>query len=220
MEILENQLIRAVLIKDRDKARTLSESIVRYISENSASFEYFKSYLVQFNGIFYWNTIKNITDFEFTNSILKERNNFLLNILNTFDMNSLNKVFERMIDFYTASQNELIYNCKNSLVKTMLIYIYNNCNQKISLDLLACTFHLSKSYVSNLISRHVSISLPIILLNFRMEKAKTLLIDSNLPINEISKLSGFDSTSYFCHQFKNVHNLTPKQFRAKNYKNI
>ncbi|MDL2310426.1 helix-turn-helix transcriptional regulator [Peptostreptococcaceae bacterium OttesenSCG-928-C18] len=220
MEILENQLIRAVLEKDRLKANELSKSILKNISDKSSSFVYFKSYLTQFNGIFYWNTIKNVKDFEFTNSILEKRNSFILDILNSSNIKSLQEVFEKMIDFYTASQNDLIYNCKNNLVKTMLIYIYNNSSQKISLQLLSDNFHLSKSYVSNLISKHVNKSLPEILLSFRMEKAKSLLIDSNLPINEISKMSGFDSTSYFCCQFKNIFDMTPKQFRAINYKNI
>ena len=220
MEILENQLIRAVLLKDRIKANVLLNSILSHMSDESSSFEYFKSYIIQFNGIFYWNSIKNIKDFEFTNSILEERNKFILQILNSSSIKSLEIIFEDMIDFYTASQNELIYNCKNNLVKTMLIYVYNNCDKKISLQLLATNFHLSKSYVSNLISKHANTSLPLILLNFRMEKAKNLLIDSNLPINEISKSSGFDSTSYFCCQFKNIFKMTPKQFRAVNYKNI
>lgn len=80
MDILENQLIRAVLMKDRDKTKELSESIFNKIAEDHTSFDFFKNYLIQFNGIFYWNTIKNIKDIEYTNTILHERNSFLLKI--------------------------------------------------------------------------------------------------------------------------------------------
>lgn len=215
MDILENQLIRAVLMKDRDKTKELSESIFNKIAEDHTSFDFFKNYLIQFNGIFYWNTIKNIKDIEYTNTILHERNVFLLKISESEDIKSLKAIFFEMLDFYTASQNKLIYNCSNPLIKTILIFIYNNCGKKITLEILSNKFHISKSYLSNLISKHVGHSLPTILLNFRLEKAILLLLDSNLSINEISHLVGFDSTSYFCHQFKSEYGITPKQFRSE-----
>ncbi len=214
MDILENQLIRAVLMKDNNKTIKLADQIFSTITKTSSSFAFFKSYLIQFNGIFYWNTIKNIKDSKYVNDILNERNSFLLKMTNSEDIESLKKVFDEMLFFYTASQNKIIYNCTNPLIKTVLIYIYNNSHEKITLELLASKFHISKSYLSNLISKHVKVTLPNILLDFRMEKAVSLLLESNLSINEISHLTGFDSTSYFCHQFKAKYDQTPKQFRS------
>ena len=213
MEILENKLIYAVLTKDRTKIMELSEEIFDNIYNNGHSFEYFKNYLIQFNGIFYWNTVKNISDLSYIQTILNERNNFLIKIQNSNNKEILKEIFQEMLDYYTASQNKIIYNCSNPLIKSILIYIYNNSNSKITLDLLSSKFHISKSYLSNLISKYAYTSLPSILLDFRMEKAMSLLVDSNLSINEISCLSGFESTSYFCHQFKSKFNITPKQFR-------
>ena len=214
MEILENKLIYAVLTKDRSKIQEISDQIFTSIYSEGHSFEYFKTYIIQFNGIFYWNTVKNIEDTDYIQTILNERNNYLIKIQNCHSKSELKRIFEEMLDYYTASQNQIIYNCSNQLIKSILIYIYNNSNKKITLDLLSNKFHISKSYLSNLISKHASTSLPSIILDFRMEKAMALLMDSNLSINEISYLSGFESTSYFCHQFKSKYNITPKQYRV------
>ncbi len=47
----------------------------------------------------------------------------------------------------------------------------------------------------------------------RMEKAHTLLVDTNLPINEIVEECGFKSFSYFSRTFKKIYGKTPSQVR-------
>lgn len=220
MDTYENKLIRSVILKDREKTKEYSKLIFQNITETSVSFDYFKTYLAQFNGIFYWNLIKNIQDEEYFEEILNKRNYFSQQIVKAQNISELELNFSKMLDYYTASQNNIIFNCKNPLIKNILIYIYNNSNEKITLELLSTKFHISKSYLSNLISSNVGISLPMIILEFRMEKAVNLLLETNYSINEISLLSGFDSTSYFCHQFKNKFKLTPKQFRNENNREI
>lgn len=220
MNTYENKLIRSVFLKDREKTKEYSKLIFQNISEKNISFEYFKTYLAQFNGIFYWNSIKNIQDKAYFEEILDKRNFFSSQIVKAETISELESNFSNMIDYYSASQNNLIFNCKNPLIKNILIYIYNNSSDKITLDLLSNKFHISKSYLSNLISSNVKISLPLILLEFRMEKAVNLLLETNYSINEISSLSGFESTSYFCHKFKEKFEMTPKQFRNENNREI
>ncbi len=50
----------------------------------------------------------------------------------------------------------------------------------------------------------------------RLEYAKTLLINSNLNINEICYESGFRNSSHFNKTFKDRYKLPPKQFRLLN----
>ncbi len=51
--------------------------------------------------------------------------------------------------------------------------------------------------------------------NYRIEKAKELLVNSSGSIEEIAVSVGFANSSYFCKVFKNVTGLTPTEFAAK-----
>ena len=52
------------------------------------------------------------------------------------------------------------------------------------------------------------------LITKRLEYAKTLLLGSDLSINEICYESGFKNNSHFIHAFKNRYNLPPNQFKT------
>jgi len=49
----------------------------------------------------------------------------------------------------------------------------------------------------------------------RLEKAKTLLMQSELPVREVGGATGFESPSSFGRLFKSVFALTPQQFRLQ-----
>ena len=50
----------------------------------------------------------------------------------------------------------------------------------------------------------------------RIEKAISLLTNTNLNINEISSEVGFTYPRYFSSTFKQMKGMTPKQFREEN----
>ncbi|MEO6630495.1 MAG: AraC family transcriptional regulator [Mucilaginibacter sp.] len=53
-------------------------------------------------------------------------------------------------------------------------------------------------------------------LDLRLDKAKELLIATNLTINEIAFQTGFESIFYFSRLFKNKNGIPPKEFRSRN----
>ena len=51
--------------------------------------------------------------------------------------------------------------------------------------------------------------------NYRLEKAKELLINTNMKIVDIYKKVGFGNSSYFTLMFKNHFGINPSQFKEK-----
>ena len=49
--------------------------------------------------------------------------------------------------------------------------------------------------------------------NVRLEKAKELLLGSNMKVNEICRKVGYSNLSYFCKSFSDVYGVTPDKFR-------
>ncbi len=54
------------------------------------------------------------------------------------------------------------------------------------------------------------------ILRLKMKKAAGLLLKTGLPINEISRLSGFDNQFYFANAFKKHFGMPPTQYRKSN----
>ncbi len=54
--------------------------------------------------------------------------------------------------------------------------------------------------------------------NYRIEKAKELLVNFENPVEEIATSVGFANSSYFCKVFKVTTGLTPTEFAAKSRK--
>ena len=49
--------------------------------------------------------------------------------------------------------------------------------------------------------------------SIRLDHAKELLEDTNIPINEISREVGYSSDTYFCDVFKTKIGMSPSSYR-------
>lgn len=84
-------------------------------------------------------------------------------------------------------------------------------------SLLAKTGY-SYPYLSRLFRKKFGIS-PLAYLNkIRMDRAKSLLADTLLPINEISREVGMDNAAYFARLFARDSGCSPSEYREQNQK--
>lgn len=82
-----------------------------------------------------------------------------------------------------------------------------------SISYLADTFHVSIAYMSYLFKKNFDVNFSDYLWNLRMEKAKKLLLQSDMNIDQISISVGYLNTSSFRRKFKQETGLTPSQYR-------
>lgn len=97
--------------------------------------------------------------------------------------------------------------------REIISYIQNHYNEKITLHMLAEEFHLSEKYISEYFKEHFSIGFMQYVGHLRMTKAKHLLLDTDLPITEVAFACGFHSVNLFIRKFKELHQVTPLQYR-------
>ncbi len=88
--------------------------------------------------------------------------------------------------------------------------------QSLSLSELADTFHFSYTYLSAFLSSKLTMSFSDYLKNIRLEKAKELLVKSDLNLSEISQAIGYSDISYFSRIFKKEFQMTPSKYRRMN----
>jgi len=100
-----------------------------------------------------------------------------------------------------------------TLVIKIIDYLNNNYSEKLTLDILAEKFYISKSTLMYNFNKHMSCTPIDYLLNVRITKAKELLYNTNKNINQIAELCGFSSANYFSLYFKEKEKLSPLNYR-------
>ncbi len=103
------------------------------------------------------------------------------------------------------------------IVSKCIKFIEENYSKNISLSDLAKYTRKSKSYLSTLFKLETSVNFSIFLINYRIEKAKQLLIESDCMVYEIADQVGFNNPYYFSKVFKETTGVSCKVFRERNF---
>lgn len=102
---------------------------------------------------------------------------------------------------------------RNTVEKEMVSYIQQNFTRKISLKKFGEQFHLSEKYISQFFKKHFHITLSQYITYLRLEHAKQLLQDTDIPVTEIAMQSGYQNVSYFIRSFKKTYEVSPLKYR-------
>lgn len=95
----------------------------------------------------------------------------------------------------------------------MAEYIYENYGSPLTLDDIAASGGVSRSYCSRLFNQHTGLS-PIAFLNrHRLEVSLGMLRSSGKSIAEVAQECGFSDQSYFSRMFQKEYACTPKEYR-------
>ncbi len=94
----------------------------------------------------------------------------------------------------------------------MLNYIQNNY-QDVTLESLSEQFHLSEPYVSKYIKDKSGKTFGEHVAHIRMKRAKTLLKNGNMTVENIAYAVGYQNVEHFNRTFKKSFDMTPIQYR-------
>lgn len=101
----------------------------------------------------------------------------------------------------------------NKLLKHIVQFIRDNLNEKLTMKDLLNQACMSKTSFYRYFKRELGISPNDFVIKERIKKAKSLLHDPNIQINEAGYEAGFDDSNYFIRAFKKQEGITPKQYR-------
>jgi len=91
-------------------------------------------------------------------------------------------------------------------------YINKNYDKNITTLSVSEQFGYNESYFSRRFKELTGISSAKYIRIMRLERAKKLLADTNMPISEVAKQSGFNDTNYFNRCFKEYYGTAPTKF--------
>lgn len=94
-------------------------------------------------------------------------------------------------------------------------YIYKNYGDDLSLEKLAEYVYMTPSYLSSIFKKATNMGINNFIKNYRMEKARDMLENTNIRIKDIGNMVGYSNTSYFCQSFREFYGLTPEKYRQR-----
>lgn len=105
------------------------------------------------------------------------------------------------------------------MVQEMIMAVEKNYGMALNLNSFAEKFHLTPEYISNMFAKETGISFSNYRKKVRMEKAKELLLNTDMKIYEVACAVGYPDQKYFSKVFKEYAGVSAKQFALDKWKN-
>lgn len=137
----------------------------------------------------------------------------LMNVNSSMPCDEAFETFEKIADMIFQYQRDDKEKNDNNLVSSLNEFIQNNFDKDVSLVKLAEQVYLNPAYLSRIYKQITGVNLSDYIFFTRVNKAKKMLKDSNLKVQEIANAIGFDSAAYFIRSFKKSTGMTPQEYR-------
>ncbi len=147
---------------------------------------------------------------------VKALETYIEDLLRNIKSSNVDKFLEKLLDKMYSLDYNLIIDTETSrntmLYDEISLFIKRNY-QSVSLDDLEFYFNFSKDHISRIIKSESGLSFVKYTQRVKIEKAKELLLNRDLSINEIMKLVGYKNETHFYKVFKELVHLSPNEYR-------
>ncbi len=123
---------------------------------------------------------------------------------------ALLKIISSMGNIFT---DNIKYENYEQRIAVVLEYIEQNLGREIKIEELAALWPLHPNYFIRFFKSQTGLPPMAYIANARLNKARGLLKDTDIPMNEIAAGVGISDYSYFSRQFKKATGYTPSQYR-------
>ncbi len=140
---------------------------------------------------------------------------FALRIEAMQNINECEDLLKYMVKKYCRLVNKHSQRNYTLLIQKVITQIESDISSDLSLNNLAKIFQVNPSYLSSLFKKETGSTLTDYVNKMRVERAKELLISTNIQIQNIAQRCGMLDVNYFTKTFKKYTDLTPKKYREK-----
>lgn len=108
---------------------------------------------------------------------------------------------------------ENIYKITELYLEKSIEFIENNYLNNIKINNIADYIGINRSYLTNIFKKHINMSPQEFLINYRIDKACTLLKTTDLSIKTVARSIGYADPLAFSKAFKKVTGMSPKNYK-------
>ena len=134
--------------------------------------------------------------------------------LPTYDQTRLNSIVNMAIMFgkYLILEN-LVRPKENENLENIKRYVSQNVEKKLSAETISRGAHISRSTLYSTLNTHLGCTVSEFIGKVKIDRAKELLRNSDMPVEDISNKLGFSSPAYFGKVFKKLVGTSPLKYR-------
>ena len=101
------------------------------------------------------------------------------------------------------------------MIDNVISDIRDHYTEDISLTSLAAKYNISMGHLSKMIKEHLQVNFSDYIASLRIQRAKELLRDESISIQEIAEIVGYNDYFYFTKVFKKVEGISPSKYRKE-----
>ena len=121
---------------------------------------------------------------------------------------------ETVCELYPCQKKSRAYNDSRDIIESAVYIINNNyCDSKLTIDSISNSLHVNRSYLYRIFKAKMGQSPQQYLINYRMDRAKDLIENENLPFNIIADSVGYKDPLTFSREFKRKVGISPSKYR-------
>ena len=102
----------------------------------------------------------------------------------------------------------------NNIIFKVERYITNHIGESLAVKEIAAHVHLSHTYLCYMYKKQTGKTLNQFILDVRMQKARSLLLDTDRKVGDIAISLGYVNQNYFTKTFVSYYGTTPSKFRS------
>lgn len=161
-------------------------------------------------------------DFNLARKALKHQvNDYLAEPVQSFELSASLQLVKRELDRRAASDPPQLTttprkpSTQSSIIAIMKRYVQEDLHQNVSLKKISDTLHFNCAYLGQKFKNEENMSFNEYLLQQRMEKAKQLLVQTDMKIYEIANEVGYMEIDWFYKKFKEYAGISANEYRKQ-----
>ena len=136
------------------------------------------------------------------------------------EVSKVKEFFDYVLRQYCRLAQEHAYPNLSPLINLAVTYIKEHLSDNLTVQETAKALTVNADYLSARFHQEMGISFINFLNRERAEQAASLLRQTNLQIQQISQMVGYNHTSYFAKQFARFMGCSPRQYRSEQRSNM
>lgn len=206
---LDTELVKGIRGGQYERSSTVLHEFVDTIKQRSVSFRLFRRFCLQLVS----SVIRLTYELKMYDLVITHLTRPIDLFDRTFTLDEYVEFMRSLIESCIASIEWNRTQKQNQTIDKALAFLQSNYALDISLEDTARHVHMNASYFSSYFKLETGNSFIEYLTGLRMDKAKTLMMDSQLRLYEIAQKVGYQEVKYFSRLFKKKMGVTPVEYR-------
>ena len=161
--------------------------------------------------------ISGYAEFEYAREAIKYHAfDYLLKPIKEEDLKRvMDAVVDKMGEEEEESTETVAPQTYDKTIDNVISEIREHYMEDISLTSLASKYNISMGRLSEMIKENLKVNFSDYIASLRIQRAKELLRDESLSIQEIAEIVGYNDYFYFTKVFKKVEGISPSKYRKE-----